>query len=99
MGAKYIDIVQSLLVPCGLHDVDSYDHLVDKIAKPGLCGIDLAPLILTTLSTWRIRVRSTMAAAKNKPNRPNTPTAAMTSALKRHSKEKIVVMSLNFPQA
>jgi transposase len=33
VGAKYVGIVQSLLVTCELQDVDPYDYLVDVLQR------------------------------------------------------------------
>ena len=35
LGAKYVGIVQSLIVTCRLHQIDPYDYLVDVLQRVG----------------------------------------------------------------
>lgn len=35
LGAKYVGIVQSLIVTCRLHGIDPYDYLVDVLQRVG----------------------------------------------------------------
>src|SRR5262249_21827605 len=36
LGAKHVGIVQSLLTTCRLHEINSYDYLVDVLQRVGL---------------------------------------------------------------
>jgi len=36
LGARQVGIVQSLLVTCRLHEIDSYDYLVDVLQRVGV---------------------------------------------------------------
>jgi hypothetical protein len=35
LGAKYVGIMQSLIVTCRLHGIDPYDYLVDVLQRVG----------------------------------------------------------------
>jgi hypothetical protein len=73
LGAKYIGIVQSLIVTCRLHQIDPYDYLVGVLQRVGQHPASQVHLLTPRLWKQHFAANPLRSALHNLPAKATTP--------------------------
>ena len=73
LGAKYVGIVQSLIVTCRLHQIDPYDYLVDVLQRVGQHPASQVHLLTPRLWKQHFAANPLRSALHNLPPQTTTP--------------------------
>jgi transposase len=73
LGAKYVGIVQSLIVTCRLHQIDPYDYLVDVLQRVGQHPASQVHLLTPRLWKQHFAANPLRSALHNLPAKTTTP--------------------------
>jgi transposase len=73
LGAKYVGIVQSLIVTCRLHQIDPYDYLVDVLQRVGQHPASQVDLLTPRLWKQHFAANPLRSALHNLPAKTTTP--------------------------
>jgi transposase len=72
LGAKYVGIVQSLIVTCRLHQIDPYDYLVDVLQRVGQHPASQVHLLTPRLWKQHFAANPLRSALHNLPAKATT---------------------------
>jgi len=72
LGAKYVGIVQSLIVTCRLHQIDPYDYLVDVLQRVGQHPASQVHLLTPRLWKQRFAANPLRSALHDLPAKATT---------------------------
>jgi transposase len=73
LGAKYVGIVQSLIVTCRLHQIDPYDYLVDVLQRVGQHPASQVHLLTPRLWKQHFAPNPLRSALHDLPAKTTTP--------------------------
>jgi transposase len=73
LGAKYVGIVQSLIVTCRLHQIDPYDYLVDVLQRVGQHPASQVDLLTPRLWKQHFAANPLRSALHDLPAKTMTP--------------------------